>query len=120
MKKITLAFLLVIPYNVMSQKTDVTQDSITVKKSLTVGRSKITGIQNDTDFNDSTKIPTSRAVKQFVESKLASGGGVRNGYTASNGAEIVGNDIQLVGRFLNVSEFALFKKNTTSVSVADT
>lgn len=56
-----------------AQTTNTVQDNLTARKSLTLGTVKVTAIQKDTAFADSTKLPTSKAVKQFVEGRIVGG-----------------------------------------------
>lgn len=66
MKKILSILLLLASCNVFSQGTILVKDHIKATTDLTIGTVKVTAIQKTSSLTDSTKIPTSLAVKNYV------------------------------------------------------
>lgn len=104
MKK--LFYLLLLTSSTAFAQPTITQD-LQIKKTLDFKGVKITAIQQDAEFNDSAKIPTSLAVKNYV---LANAKGVDVLETvagiaayAGNTELLIVNDILRGGRFYKYS-----------------
>lgn len=71
MKKLLLGFTLLISGSVFAQSTELERDVIRIGTSFSLKGVKILAIQKDTALLDSTKLPTSKAVRDFVTSRVA-------------------------------------------------
>ncbi len=67
MKKLLIGLLLLVTSASFAQSTSTIKNVLNAKDTLIVNKVKITGIQKDKYLQDSTKVPTSLAVKTYVE-----------------------------------------------------
>lgn len=114
MKKISI-LLLILSLSIagFGQHGDVNANRLFIKDRIKFKDYWLTGIQRDTSFTDSAKVPTSLAVRKFVEGRIAgvSGGGATPNL---NAVSLAGNTTTIPLRISHVTVGSVADDGTPS------